>query len=158
MDKFTELQQRITELEKWKAQKEKQQISFPLDQQSITILQKYFMRIINTIYTIGGVGGLLFTSYLGKQDDKEFVVSQNNFIPYTVSVSTNVLTIQVGRFDDDTQVYLSTSDTPPSPLNTLNSYFVINSSGQSFQLAATQAGAAIDITDVGVGNQYIYFF
>ena len=33
-----ELKARIEELEKWKAQKEKQQISFPLDQTSKTII------------------------------------------------------------------------------------------------------------------------
>jgi len=58
MDKLIQLENRIKELEKWKAEKEKQQISFPLDNQSIDILKKYFMRIVSSYIWYGGVGSI----------------------------------------------------------------------------------------------------
>lgn len=160
MDKYQALERRIAALEKWQADKKLQQISFPLDTQSVTILKKYFMRIVNTIKTIGGVGGNEFITYLGEQDDKIFQLDKNTFIPYTVNVATDILSVIGIRFDNDTQVYFSTEDTAPTPLDAMlgTSYFIVNSSGNSFQVAATQGGAAIDITDQGVGHQYIYFF
>jgi hypothetical protein len=157
------LQKRIEELEKWKAEKEKQQIKFPLDVNSIIILNKYFMSLYATSTYIGGAGGNTFVNYIGKQDDRVFQVSKNTFIKYTVNITTNYLTIAGGeRFDTNMQVYFSTSDTAPSPIDTtgVTDYFIINASsdGQTFQISTTMGGSAVDITNTGVGEQYIYFF
>lgn len=153
-----QLEARIRELEKYVAERKRQQISFPLDVQSRIILQNYFMSITGVVKTVGGVSGNEFISYIGQQGDFPFEVSYNTFIPYTVNVSSNVLTVQRIAFQDDQMVYVSTSGTPPSPLDTVTNYFVVNSSGLTFQLSLTQGGAPIDITDDGDGSQYIYFF
>lgn len=159
MDENTNnLTRRIEALEKWKAERERQQISFPLDFQSQVILRNYFMAITGVVKTIGGASGNEFTTYIGQQGPYPFQVGADTFIPYTVNVSANTLTVQKVAFQDDMQVYVTTSGTPPSPLDTVTNYFVVNSTGLTFKLSLTQGGAPIDITDDGDGSQYIYFF
>lgn len=156
------LEARIKALEDWKSAREKQQITLPLDQQSVNVMQNYFMRITKEVITIGGASGNTFINYIGSQGNKEFIVSQNTNITYSVVAATNILTVAPNRviqsFEDDMQVYVATSDTPPAPLAADTQYFVISSTGLSFKLSATQGGAEINITDTGIGTQYIYFF
>lgn len=151
---------RIDKLEKWMQEKTAQQISYPLDQQSLIVLGKYFMHIVGSTLTIGGAAGNTFLNYIGEQDNQKFQVSTDTFVQYAVNVSTDTLTtINSGvNFANNTQIYVSTESTPPSPLSLTGNYFIINSTGQSFKLSLTSGGAAINITDVGVGKQYIYFF
>ncbi len=152
-----ELKKRIEALEKWKEERTRQQIVFPLDIQSITTLQKYFMRILNTVLTTTGSGNT-FVTYTGKQGSINFQVGIDTFIPYTVNISTNFITAASGDFPDDTAVYVATEDTFPNPLSDAFTFFVINSTGLTFQLSLTQNGSAIDITTTGTGRQYIYYF
>jgi len=153
------LNKRIEALEKWKKERETQQFVYPLDFQSQSILGNYFMHITSIVKNFVGSSNNIFTSFIGSQGPNEFQVGSNTFIPYTVNITSNVLTT-AGKiyFEDDQNVYVSTEDTPPSPLTTTGNYFVINSTGQSFKLSLTQGGAEINITDVGVGKQYIYFY
>ncbi len=155
---ITQLENRIKMLEDWKAKKEKQQISFPLDIESQTVLRNYFMAITGVVKTVGGASGNEFTNYIGKQGNYNFQVDANTFYPYSVVVSSNVFTVQGIAFQNDQQVYVSTSDTPPAPLTAGTQYFVVSASGFTFKLALTSGGTAIDITDTGIGLQYIYFF
>ncbi len=159
MDKNNlQLEQRVAALEKWQKERIANQITFPLDLKSIGILNQYFMRITGTIITTGGVGGNEFTTYIGNQAGLNFELSKNQFVPYTVDVATNIFTVTSIYFQDDMQVYPSSSDTVPSPLVSGTNYFVINSTGLTFKLSLTQGGAAIDITDDGTGQQYLLFF
>lgn len=153
-----DLIKRIQELEKWKAERERQQITFPLDFPSIDILSKYFMHITNEVKTISPTSGNTLTSYIGIQGNYQFNVEQNIFVPYTVNTTSDVLTV-TGKyyFEDNQQVYVTTEDTAPSPLVPGTTYFVINSTGQSFKLSLTSGGAAINITTSGTGKQYIFF-
>lgn len=150
------LENRIQALEKWKEEKTRQQINFPLDFQSIQVLGKYFMHIVNSITYAAGAGGHEFTEYIGKQDDVEFLVNSNTYVPYTVNLASNTIMIN-GYMDDDRGIDLITSDTPPTPLSILTHYYAINSTGTSFQLTTVQgnAGFIVTITDTGVGNQYL---
>lgn len=154
----TQLQKRIEALEKWKTDRERQQISFPLDIQSINVLSQNFMRILSQITTIAGAGGQESTYFTGRQGSFNFQVSENSFIPYVVNTTTNIVSVNGFSFEDDNRLYLSTSDTCPTPLDTSTTYYVINSTGSSFKLSLTSGGAEIDITDSGVGTQYLYYF
>ncbi len=164
----TSLEKRIQELEKWKSEKEKQQIKFPLDIQSISILNKYFMRILSSIQYEGGASGNTFLYHVGVQDNYTFQVEQNTFVPYTVDTTTDFITVATkARYEDNQPVILFTSNTdasnvPPSPLvsGTGVAYYVRNptADGQSFQLSTTSGGAAINITTSGVGQQYLVNF
>jgi hypothetical protein len=164
---MNELIKRIEALEEWKRQREQQQLTQPLDPQTVEIINQYFMRITGSVLTSGGASGNNFTTYIGEQNGQEFELGANTFIPYTVDATSNVFSI-VGSpytFEDDTSVYVTSgtvsppnNSVPPAPLVANTEYFVINPSGQTFQLSATSGGAAINITDTGTGRQFIYFY
>ena len=154
------LEQRIAALEKWQSEKKLQQITFPLDQSSIDTLINYFMRINRSAITALGVGGLETLEHMGSQGTIQFVVSQNYYTQYSVTPSTDTFTL-VGSgaygFPDDTEVFVA-GEVVPAPLVTATTYYVINSTnnGNTFKLSATLGGAAINITDQGTGDQFIY--
>jgi len=160
---ITQLEKRIKDLEKWKEERTRQQLSFPLDIQSINILNQNFMRITRqvNIETVGA-SSHTFIYYTGTQGNFNFEVGANTFIPYTVNTTNNKLTVTNLPFDDDLQVYFSTSDTAPSPIDTSGTtdYFIINSTGLTFEITTVQGsvGDIVDITTDGVGSQYIYFY
>lgn len=153
-----DLQARVAALEKWKADRERQQITFPLDVQSQRVLNKYFMHVTGSITTVGGASGNTFVEYIGQQANIEFVVSANTYIPYTVNTTTDVFTVTNYNFENGMLVNVATSDTTPAPLVSGTDYYVVNSTGLTFKLSLTFGGAAIDITTTGTGSQYIYFF
>ena len=157
------LQNQIDELKRRLDARDKQQITFPLDVQSINTLQKYFMRITDTIKTTGGAAAKIFFTYVGIQDERRFEVSENLFVPYTVDASTNIFTIVPGtrfKFVDGEAVYFATEDAVPSPLIAGTDYYVISASadGTSFKVSDSVGGPEINITDTGSGKQYIFYF
>lgn len=162
MATIEDLERRIVELEEKLAKREAQQITFPLDRESIEILNKYFVSIIDEYVYFGGVGDNSFPVYVGFQDGKRFDVAPSN-IRYSVDPSTDFVTIvdrtPYTRFSDDAQVILFTTDTAPTGLSAqgLTTYHVVSAdaTGYKFKLSATQGGSAINITAVGAGRQYL---
>lgn len=158
MNENENLQAQIDELKRRLDARDAQQIVFPLDVQSVNVLNRYFMRITGTIITTGGAGGNTFIEYAGNQNGTEFLVGSNTYVPFVVDVSANTLTVTKQYFDNGTLVNLYTSDTLPAPFTTGTDYYVVNSTGLLFKLSATFGGAAIDITNAGTGTQYISTF
>ena len=154
-----ELIARIDALERRIAERERQQITFPLDEQSIKVLQKYFMRLFGEVNTVGGVGGNTFTEYIGRQDNIEFTVFKNGYVPYTADATADTITVTNARFENDRLVYVATEDTAPAGLTAGNTYYVISatSDGTVFQLSDTLGGSAVNITSTGTGRQYILY-
>jgi hypothetical protein len=163
MEDNQQLQRRIEALEKWKSERENQQIAFPIDVQSIDILNKYFVHYLSTISYQAGVGGNTFVSYLAQQNGLLFELNPPSLVSYTVNVATNYLTTNQFsgnlKFFDNQEVTLFTDGIAPDPLSAgLGTvYHVINSDGYTFQLSASSGGAAIDITDNGSGRQFINY-
>lgn len=163
MEDNANLSNRIAALEKWKTEKEAQQIKFPLDVQSVAILNKYFMRIDSTVlYEVVGAAAHPVTVYLGNQDGLPFEITPQNIYPYTVNVTTNELTVTTNNsFFEDQEVYVFTtpSGSFPSPLDVNIPYFIKSisktASGTVFVLSLTPGGATINITTNGTGPQYI---
>jgi hypothetical protein len=156
--KLQQLERRVAELEKYIAEHKKQQIKYPLDLESILILQKYFMRLTAS-YSIyyGGASGNYFPRFIGQQDTMIFEVSAPTTTGYTVNTNTDYLTSNGANFKywDNDAVKVATTEVAPSPLVAGDIYYVINSDGFEFQLSASLGGAAIDITDTGSGLQFI---
>jgi len=161
------LENRIKALEKWKEERTRQQIVFPVDNQSLQILNKYFLsQIGNLDFTSNS--GQLFRNILVKQDGKTNVIGvYTQLITFTVNTTSNVLTLGAdlvtlsqGSFEDDNQVFVNSTDTLPDPLVDSFPYYVVNATagGTQIQLSDTLGGAAIDITTSGTGQQFIYFF
>lgn len=153
--RIQQLEQRVKDLMAWKDQKTKQQLSYPLDEVSKEVLRKDFLYVYTTKHFIGGVSGKEFNSYLVKQGALKGSVQEDTSVTFTVDTSTDILTTQVRSFSDGDTVYVTTSDTLPSPLDWITTYYVVSSTGTSFKLSLTFGGAAINITTAGTGVHYI---
>lgn len=152
-NKLQQLENRIKQLEKWKQKKEQQQISFPIDTESIDILKKYFMRIETTINYTAGASGNPFTTFIGSQGEREFALSKNTFISYTVNPSNDEFKCNT-YLSNGIQIVFLSDGTPPSPISAGVPYYIINASGTTFEISTTSGGSAVDITDTGTGRQY----
>lgn len=172
MDK-KQLIKRIEALEKWQKEKTGQQISFPLDNQSVQILNKYFLSKINNLYYEAGAGGKIFKEIFAQQDGRiNAIATEYQLIKYTPNITTNVLTlgldvVNLGQstLQDNTTVIPASTfienaaiGTPTFvPSGTGGIYYVVNSTsgGTQIQLSDTLGGAAVDITAIGTGDQYL---
>jgi len=155
------LETRIAALEKWKADRERQQLTLPLDTTSLNILNGFFTRIVDTLtYTAGG-GGNTFTTYFGQQGNLIFELNSPSLISYTVVAGTDFVSISGTflKFFNNQAVTLLTTGTAPAPLSAgLGTvYYVVSSDNYNFKLAETEGGAAIDITNTGSGRQFIEY-
>jgi hypothetical protein len=160
--RLAKLEREVAELIQWKADRMRQQVTYPLDNTSIDIINKHFMRITGDYTYTAGAGANAFLVKEGIQDNNRFEVT-SNYIEYTANASTDLLTIKYPNgtsiFTDDTQVILITTNTAPTGLTAdgSTSYYVVNaaSDGASFKLSASAGGAAINLTTDGVGRQFI---
>ena len=157
----------VAELKAWKAQKILQQISYPLDIQSQNILSKYFLSFVGFFSTVGGAAGNLFSNMIVKQNNKSIAMSiWNALINVTPNSSTHVFTLNIdlttgaqGKVSNGTFVQIFSPDPGATPtlLDNGGEYYVVNTSGNTFQLSATKGGSAINFTDNGTGLQYIIY-
>lgn len=161
---FDELKRQVEDLTTWKNERTRQLVTYPMDKDSIEVLNQYFTRVISEFKITAGVAGRVFTDYLLQQGKMQFTApTTERMLRYTVNATTNVFTLVNGVINgfpaDDTHIYFSTEDTAPDPIDTLaGDYYVISSSGATFKISATVGGAEIDITDTGIGAQYVNFF
>jgi hypothetical protein len=76
---------------------------------------------------------------------------------FVADASTDVCTSTAHGFSDGTSVEVEVVDgTLPTGLADNTEYFIINSAANTFKLSLTAGGAAIDITAIGSGAQYVY--
>lgn len=151
-----ELKRKVEALEKWQKERKLQQITYPLDIQSFKVLVKYFMSIVSLVdMRIVGLGDRRLFTYLGIQDSQRFQVAPQTLFKYSASASTDRLTLADAALPNDTAVTLYSDDTYPPPLDVDITYFVVESSGNTLKLSLTSGGAAINITGVGAGQQYL---
>jgi len=165
-------EQRLTALEKWKADREQQQIVFPLDTRSFQVLNKYFLSAINNIWYYGGASGVLFKELLVQQDGNiNSLSARTSLIRYSVNTTNNTLIIgqdivnkRQGAFEDNERVtlYASGQNAPGEVPGGLDAeppggFYVVNGQqgGTVIQLSNTSGGAVLNITSQGTGEQYI---
>ena len=150
-----QLKRDVEELKRWKEEKIRQQISYPLDIDSQDILGRYFLRIIGSRQYYGGVAGRLWTDYIAAQANDQVIVGQWTGKRFTVDTSTDYLITSSGSFLTGSSVMVSSSDTLPGGLSDGTTYYIINSTGLTFQLSTTPGGAAVNITSAGTGEHYV---
>lgn len=76
--------------------------------------------------------------------------------PFTVDVSTNILTAKDHPFADGDYVVLTNSGNAlPSPLFVGTTYYVRDVAGDTLKLALTSGGTAIDMTTLGSGTHFL---
>lgn len=159
--KIQELEKKVAELSKWKDERTKQQITYPLDFESIKTLGKYFLRIIGSFILVGGVAGREFKYFFVQQDLMIASIGEDKSVRFTAATDDTITLVSgfspIHTFADDDRVYVSTSDTLPSPLSSTTTYYVISSAGTTFKLSTSSGGAAVNITDTGTGTHYINY-
>lgn len=163
MDK--NLENRIKALEKWKEEKTRQQISFPLDINSYRVLNKYFLSQASpAIDVVASATGLEATYLVVRQDSKSYTISALPYLfSFVASTGTDELTVtnvlnplDVPNFATDTPIRFETTGTLPSPLALGTTYYVKAPGGNVFDVATSPGGASINITTTGTGTHYIF--
>lgn len=76
-------------------------------------------------------------------------------VTFTVNTTTNVVSAASGTFSNGSMVQFRTTGSLPAPLSTGQQYFVVNSTGSSFQVSYSLGGPAIDITTSGSGTNSV---
>lgn len=158
---YEQLKSDVAELKKWKDARTQQQITYPLDFQSQTVLNKYFLSKVGDItYSAGSAGGFFRLVLVEQNGQTEALEAVALLTRYTAVPSTDFVTVASGSFMNGQQVIVISTSLPPAPLVSGNVYFVVSatSDGRSFKLSLTLGGAAINITNTGSGQQYLYFF
>lgn len=166
MATLEELSRRIEVLEKWKTDRIAQQITFPLDEKSITILNKYFLSKIGNLDFINSSGGIQ-RNILLKQDGKtDLVNGYTTLSRYRANtndylyIGQDVVNLKQGTFANGDQVWTLSTGTPPAPITDAVPYFVVEATagGTQIKLSLTSGGSAINITDTGEGEHFIFPF
>lgn len=70
----------------------------------------------------------------------------------SVNAGTDTITITGHSWSDTRRVQLTSTGSLPTPLQPATWYYVRDSAADTFKLAATSGGAAIDLTDAGTGT------
>ena len=152
---ITRLQKDVADLKAWRAKKDLQQISYPLDAQSLNILSKYFFRVTKKFFK--QIVSVYLPYALLEQETSpvsSMVVRTSSIIQFSANPSTDVLTGSDKVSNDDSLDFYTTG-TLPTPLEQYLTLFVINASGKTFQVSTDIGGSALDITSSGNGTQFL---
>ena len=169
-----EIIRRIEALEGWKREREREQIKFPLDQESIDILNRYFLRVVDVQSWEGGVSARNFLQYVATQKEtpritssvnrgvgiNKFEFAQLTLFQVNINQGTDQLTLidKIQNFDSGNEISFLSEDTPPGGITALGlaNYKINNLVGHTFNITDT-ANVAINITDSGVGRLFMQF-
>lgn len=153
-----QLKANVQDLMSWKTMHDRQQVSFPIDTNSQLILRKYLPVITDTVNSVGASGLEFPLVTILSQDNKKYYFQPTfPFYQFTANITADTLFVSDHIFNNNDILSVYTTDTLPSPLLNGINYYVVNSSGNSFQLSLSSGGSAIDLTTIGTGNQYITF-
>ena len=124
------------------------------------LVKKGFFRYDNTkILTYTNPRGKDFYSVFAKYGNENTVLSiedQANFVRIeSINTSTNTITITNHGWADTTPVYVVSTNQFPGGLGPQVQYYVRDSATNTFKLALSPGGTAVDITSVGAGATFI---
>lgn len=154
---ISNLQEQVNELLQWKADRIAQQISYPLDPNSNTILNKYFLSVIDKIDFVNPSGGIV-PNILTLQDGVNRAIQiYPTLYQYGVNITTDVITVTEGQFNNDDKIFFLSTGDFPVPFDDSTVFHIINSTGKTFQVSTTMGGSAVNITSIGTGKQFLYF-
>lgn len=145
---FIQLQNRVEELERWKQEKTTQQISYPLDNESFVILNKYFLSFVD-VFNFVGATGFEISNLLVKQDSKLYALRTVFPFLYFFSADDETDFLSIGlnlegntqgsfQVENEIKVYTTETGTLPSPLSSTSLYTVVisNDEGKEIKLGA----------------------
>lgn len=157
-ERIKQLERQVQELLSWKTLKERQQLSYPLDEASKNVLTNDFVKIIGDINYTRPSGREVPLYAVGKSRNKDYYFSISPTLFQFTASTSDVITISSNvTIQNDTQFILFSSQTLPTGLLSDTIYYSVSSSGNTCKLSLTSGGAAVDITSTGLGTHYLYF-
>jgi hypothetical protein len=133
------LSQQVGDLMQWRQERMRQQITSPLDFESIRAIGKYFLQFVDTFDTLS-ISGIEFPyAFITSVNDiKYFLQALPNFSIYSVNPATDLFFVSANPFVNGDAVTLYTNQVAPTPLVIGSvSYFISNVSGNQFNLSST---------------------
>lgn len=103
------------------------------------------------------VGTVYYARYI---DANSFEVAttkeaaQASAFTFTAAVATDILTAVAHGLSNGSSVRLTSTGSLPTPLVVLTNFYVIEATADTFQLATSPGGVAIDITNAFLGNTH----
>lgn len=163
-ENLLQLERRVDDLLTWVRARKQERLVYNLDLNSTTTLQK---RHVNLLIATGRVidasagqnmtsDTLFFGMIVFLNGKKRVIFSSLPYRSFTVNTATDVCTNTSGQHNlaNGTMVAVGTTDTLPSPLTISGVYFVINRTGNTFQLSSSSGGSPIDLTTTGLGTNF----
>lgn len=125
-----------------------------------TLVRKGFIRYDGIkILTYTNPSGKDFYSIFAKYGIENTVIAiedQSNFMRIeSINTSTDTITITGHGLSDGQNAYVATTNQVPGGLSPQIFYYIISATTNTFKLSLSSGGAAVDITSVGAGNNYI---
>lgn len=106
----------------------------------------------------GGNAYRVFRNVAGFQAIYEFpALDENNAATreVTATAATDLINLAAHGFANGSRVRFTTTTTLPAPLAANTTYYVVSATADTFKVAATDGGAAINITDAGTGTHSV---
>ena len=153
------IQAQVNELMAWKAEKERQQISNPIDSQSLDILSKDVFRLLQIENTIGA-SGIQFPLFVKVKVNNTIIFLQptDTYTPFTTkhSVSNVLLTSLNHGLISGQQISLQSTQVLPTGLSSGTIYYVIATglTNSTFEISTSLGGSAVTFSADGTGVQY----
>lgn len=158
MNETQQLIQRIEELER-KIEELTSTTDLPLELKN-ALVRNGFLRFRENVYYEGGASGNTFKNIIVDYGNEKIVLAPAGLftpIAFTVNTGTDTCTSVGHPFSDDHQVFLSTTGTLPAGLNSVDSYWIISSTADTFQLSLDGVNP-VNITSTGTGTHYATYF
>lgn len=151
------LAERVEALEKWKYEKERRQIAYPLDVESIETLKNYFVRMTQkfTYPHDNGITILDVSTFVAEQGEESFELNEMKSIFAIAEPSTDVFTIVSSKMavGDGYKVafYGFDGGSVPSPITKGVVYYVVDAApdGRSFKVSSSPGGTPVNLTTAG---------
>lgn len=153
-----DLQNKIDELEK-KVEELTSPTDLPLEFKN-TLVKNGFLKFRENVYYTGGASGNTFKNIIVDYNTEQIVIQPAGLftpIPFTVDTGTDTCNATAHPFSDDHQVFLSSTGTLPAGLTSVDSYWIINSTADTFQLSLDGVNP-VNITSAGTGTHYATYF
>lgn len=167
---YSQLENRIAALEKWKSEKDRKQITFPLDKETLETLGKYFLSKKLDVFYEGGAGANYFPLSLFSQENRGFLIgSYVAFVAYKVETTGSNATVRVGFDYINNKPYTLTGSETVIPMTDINGeapgglsplsneMVFINVDGNTANLSYNGIDP-INISSSGSGNQYFAIY
>lgn len=154
-----QLEQKIQELTKWKDNRIKDRLTFPIDIQSKRTLNKNLFVYTgkNQIAITDLITDLIcFGLIFNVNGKRRAVLATFPLLSFVVNAASDIISNSNGPHNliNGDAIVLTTTDTLPAGLSTNDFYYIINRTNTTFQVSLTKGGAAVNIINTGVGTHY----